>query len=134
MDCDTTGIEPDIAIVKYKSLVGGGMMKIVNQTVPEALDRLGYDEAQAQGIIKFIDEHDTIEGAPGLKPEHLAIFDCAFRPMNGTRSIHYRGHLKMMAAAQPFISGAISKDSQCPQRRFGGRHCPDLFGSLAPGR
>ena len=109
MDCDTTGIEPDIAIVKYKSLVGGGMMKIVNQTVPEALQRLGYDEAAATGIIKFIDEHDTIEGAPGLKPEHLAIFDCAFRPMNGTRSIHYRGHLKMMAAAQPFISGAISK-------------------------
>ena len=109
MDCDTTGIEPDIAIVKYKSLVGGGMMKIVNQTVPEALQRLGYDEAAAAGIIRFIDEHDTIEGAPGLQPEHLAIFDCAFRPMNGTRSIHYRGHLKMMAAAQPFISGAISK-------------------------
>jgi len=114
MDCDTTGIEPDIAIVKYKSLVGGGMMKIVNQTVPEALDRLGYDEAQAAGIIKFIDEHDTIEGAPDLKPEHLAIFDCAFRPMNGTRSIHYRGHLKMMAAAQPFISGAISKTVNVP--------------------
>ena len=114
MDCDTTGIEPDIAIVKYKSLVGGGMMKIVNQTVPEALDRLGYDEAAATGIIKFIDENDTIEGAPGLKPEHLAIFDCAFRPMNGTRSIHYRGHLKMMAAAQPFISGAISKTVNVP--------------------
>lgn len=114
MDCDTTGIEPDIAIVKYKSLVGGGMMKIVNQTVPEALDRLGYDEAAANGIIKFIDENDTIEGAPGLKPEHLAIFDCAFRPMNGTRSIHYRGHLKMMAAAQPFISGAISKTVNVP--------------------
>ena len=114
MDCDTTGIEPDIAIVKYKSLVGGGMMKIVNQTVPEALNRLGYDEAAANGIIKFIDENDTIEGAPGLKPEHLAIFDCAFRPMNGTRSIHYRGHLKMMAAAQPFISGAISKTVNVP--------------------
>ncbi len=114
MDCDTTGIEPDIAIVKYKSLVGGGMMKIVNQTVPEALDRLGYDEGAANGIIKFIDENDTIEGAPGLKPEHLAIFDCAFRPMNGTRSIHYRGHLKMMAAAQPFISGAISKTVNVP--------------------
>ena len=114
MDCDTTGIEPDIAIVKYKSLVGGGMMKIVNQTVPEALQRLGYDEATAAGIIKFIDEHDTIEGAPSLRPEHLAIFDCAFRPMNGTRSIHYRGHLKMMAAAQPFISGAISKTVNVP--------------------
>ena len=114
MDCDTTGIEPDIAIVKYKSLVGGGMMKIVNQTVPEALQRLGYDEAQVEGIIKFIDEHDTIEGAPDLRPEHLPIFDCAFRPMNGTRSIHYRGHIKMMAAAQPFISGAISKTVNVP--------------------
>jgi len=114
MDCDTTGIEPDIAIVKYKSLVGGGMMKIVNQTVPEALQRLGYDEAQVEGIIKFIDEHDTIEGAPDLSPEHLPIFDCAFRPMNGTRSIHYRGHIKMMAAAQPFISGAISKTVNVP--------------------
>ena len=114
MDCDTTGIEPDIAIVKYKSLIGGGMMKIVNQTVPEALQRLGYDEAQVEGIIKFIDEHDTIEGAPDLSPEHLPIFDCAFRPMNGTRSIHYRGHIKMMAAAQPFISGAISKTVNVP--------------------
>jgi len=114
MDCDTTGIEPDIAIVKYKSLVGGGMMKIVNQTVPEALQRLGYDEAQVEGILKFIDEHDTVEGAPDLKPEHLPIFDCAFRPMNGTRSIHYRGHIKMMAAAQPFISGAISKTCNVP--------------------
>ena len=114
MDCDTTGIEPDIAIVKYKSLVGGGMMKIVNQTVPEALQRLGYAEAQVEGIINFIDENDTIEGAPDLKPEHLPIFDCAFRPMNGTRSIHYRGHIKMMAAAQPFISGAISKTVNVP--------------------
>ena len=114
MDCDTTGIEPDIAIVKYKSLVGGGMMKIVNQTVPEALQRLGYTEAQVQSIIHFIDEHDTIEGASDLKPEHLPIFDCAFRPMNGTRSIHYRGHIKMMAAAQPFISGAISKTVNVP--------------------
>ncbi|MDQ2798398.1 MAG: vitamin B12-dependent ribonucleotide reductase, partial [Armatimonadota bacterium] len=114
MDCDTTGIEPDIAIVKYKSLVGGGMMKIVNQTVPEALQRLGYSEAEVEGIIQFIDENDTVEGAPGLKPEHLPIFDCAFRPTNGTRSIHYRGHIKMMAAAQPFISGAISKTVNVP--------------------
>ena len=114
MDCDTTGIEPDIAIVKYKSLVGGGMMKIVNQTVPEALERLGYSEAERESIIAFIDEHDTIEGATDLKPEHLPIFDCAFRPMNGTRSIHYRGHIKMMAAAQPFISGAISKTINVP--------------------
>ena len=115
MDCDTTGIEPDIAIVKYKSLVGGGMMKIVNQTVPEALTRLGYSDPEMKSIIAFIDEHDTIEGAPGLKNDHLAIFDCAFRPMNGTRSIHYRGHIQMMAAAQPFISGAISKTVNVPQ-------------------
>ncbi len=114
MDCDTTGIEPDIAIVKYKSLVGGGMMKIVNQTVPEALQRLGYTDAQVASIIGFIDEHDTVEGAPDLRKEHLPIFDCAFRPMNGTRSIHYRGHIKMMAAAQPFISGAISKTVNVP--------------------
>ena len=115
MDCDTTGIEPDIAIVKYKTLVGGGMMKIVNQTVPEALQRLGYDPAQVQSIVHFIDENDTVEGAPDLKPEHLPIFDCAFRPMNGTRSIHYRGHIKMMAAAQPFLSGAISKTVNVPE-------------------
>jgi ribonucleoside-diphosphate reductase alpha chain len=114
MDCDTTGIEPDIAIVKYKSLVGGGMMKIVNQTVPEALRRLGYTADEGEAIIKFIDEHDTIEGAPGLKAEHLPIFDCAFRPMNGTRSIHHMGHIQMMAAAQPFISGAISKTVNMP--------------------
>ena len=115
MDCDTTGIEPDIAIVKYKTLVGGGMMKIVNQTVPEALQRLGYTDAQVASIVKFIDDNDTIEGAPDLKSEHLPIFDCAFRPMNGTRSIHYRGHIQMMAAAQPFLSGAISKTVNVPQ-------------------
>ena len=109
MDCDTTGIEPDIAIVKYKTLVGGGMMKIVNNTVPEALSRLGYTQAQVDAILAYIDKNDTIEGAPELKPEHLPIFDCAFKPGNGTRSIHYMGHVKMMAAAQPFISGAISK-------------------------
>jgi ribonucleoside-diphosphate reductase alpha chain len=114
MDCDTTGIEPDIAIVKYKNLVGGGLMKIVNNTVPEALTRLGYDEAQVAGIIAYIDEHDTIEGAPELKDEHLTVFDCAFKPANGTRSIHYMGHIKMMAAAQPFISGAISKTVNMP--------------------
>ncbi|MDQ2687331.1 MAG: vitamin B12-dependent ribonucleotide reductase, partial [Armatimonadota bacterium] len=114
LDCDTTGIEPDIAIVKYKSLVGGGMMKIVNQTVPEALTRLGYSEDQVKSILAFIDENDTIEGASELKPEHLPIFDCAFRPMNGTRSIHHMGHIKMMAAAQPFISGAISKTVNVP--------------------
>ncbi len=114
MDCDTTGIEPDIAIVKYKSLVGGGMLKIVNNTVPEALSRLGYTPRQVDEIIAYIDTHDTIEGAPELKAEHLSVFDCAFKPANGVRSIHYMGHLKMMAAAQPFLSGAISKTVNMP--------------------
>jgi len=114
MDCDTTGIEPDIAIVKYKSLVGGGMMKIVNNTVPEALARLGYNPHQVKDILDYIDKNDTIEGAPGLKEEHLPVFDCAFKPGNGSRSIHYMGHIKMMAAAQPFISGAISKTVNMP--------------------
>src|SRR6185295_10088411 len=95
MDCDTTGVEPDIALVKYKKLVGGGMIKIVNGTVPKALKRLGYDREQIRGIVEFIDENDTIEGAPHLKPEHLAVFDCAFKPNKGSRSIHYMGHLKM---------------------------------------
>jgi ribonucleoside-diphosphate reductase alpha chain len=114
MDCDTTGIEPDIAIVKYKNLVGGGVMKIVNNTVPEALKRLGYSPQQVSAIVEYIDRNDTIEGAPGLKPEHLPVFDCAFKPANGTRSIHYMGHVKMMAAVQPFISGAISKTVNMP--------------------
>ncbi len=115
MDCDTTGVEPDIALVKYKKLVGGGMLKIVNNSVPRALKRLGYDEKTAKGIIDYIDEHDTIEGAPGLKSEHLPVFDCAFKPMNGVRSIHYMGHVKMLAAVQPFISGAISKTVNVPE-------------------
>ena len=115
MDCDTTGIEPDIALVKYKKLVGGGMIKIVNGTVPEALKRLGYDKDQIQEIVEFIDEHDTIEGAPHLGDEHMAIFDCAFKPANGSRSIHYMGHLKMLAAVQPFVSGAISKTINMPE-------------------
>ncbi|MFN8109139.1 MAG: vitamin B12-dependent ribonucleotide reductase [Thermoleophilia bacterium] len=114
MDCDTTGVEPDIALVKYKKLVGGGVMKIVNTTVPSALAKLGYDQAQVDAIVSFIDEHETIEGAPGLKDEHLAVFDCAFTPLNGTRSIHYRGHILMMGAVQPFISGAISKTVNMP--------------------
>lgn len=114
MDCDTTGIEPDIAIVKYKSLVGGGMMKIVNNTVPEALSRLGYLEGEVKEIIAYIDEQDTIEGAPHIKNEHLTVFDCAFKPANGSRTIHYMGHVRMMAAAQPFISGAISKTVNMP--------------------
>ena len=114
MDCDTTGIEPDIALVKYKKLVGGGMLKIVNQTVPTALKRLGYDPKQIGEIIQYIDENDTIEGAPHLLDQHLTVFDCAFKPKNGTRSIHYIGHLKMMGAVQPFISGAISKTINMP--------------------
>jgi len=115
MDCDTTGIEPDIALIKYKRLVGGGMLKIVNQTVPRALRRLGYGPSEVDALLKHLDEKETIEGAPALKPEHLPVFDCAFRPANGTRSIHYMGHVRMMAAVQPFISGAISKTVNLPQ-------------------
>ena len=115
MDCDTTGVEPDIALVKYKRLVGGGMIKIVNQTVPLALERLGYDKEQIREIVEYIDEHDTIEGAPHLADDHLAVFDCAFKPAHGSRSIHYRGHLKMLGAVQPFISGAISKTINMPE-------------------
>jgi ribonucleoside-diphosphate reductase alpha chain len=115
MDCDTTGVEPDIALVKYKKLVGGGMIKIVNNTVPRALKRLGYDKEEIREIVEYIDEHDTIEGAPHLKEEHLAVFDCAFKPAHGSRSIHYMGHLKMLAAVQPFISGAISKTINMPE-------------------
>jgi ribonucleoside-diphosphate reductase alpha chain len=114
MDCDTTGVEPDLALVKYKKLVGGGTMKIVNNTVPPALRKLGYDDPQVKAIVGFVDEKGTIEGAPGFKPEHLPVFDCAFKPTNGTRSIHYMGHLKMMGAVQPFISGAISKTVNLP--------------------
>jgi ribonucleoside-diphosphate reductase alpha chain len=115
MDCDTTGIEPDLALVKYKKLVGGGVIKIVNNTVPQALIRLGYSPEQVEQIVTHIDSTGTIEGAPGLKPEHLAVFDCSFRPQNGVRSIHYMGHLKMMAAVQPFVSGAISKTINMPE-------------------
>jgi ribonucleoside-diphosphate reductase alpha chain len=114
MDCDTTGVEPDIAIVKYKRLVGGGLLKIVNQSVPAALAKLGYDEKEVEAIVGHIDAHDTIEGAPHLKTEHLAVFDCAFRSATGTRSIHYMGHLRMMGAVQPFLSGAISKTVNLP--------------------
>ena len=115
MDCDTTGVEPDIALVKYKRLVGGGYLKIVNQTVPHALRELGYTARQTEEIVAYIDEHETIEGAPHLKAEHLSVFDCAFKPANGSRSIHYSGHLGMMAAVQPFISGAISKTVNMPE-------------------
>ena len=114
MDCDTTGVEPDIALVKYKKLVGGGMLKIVNSTVPRALKRLGYESSQIQAIVDYIDEHDTIEGAPELRDDDLPIFDCAFKPAEGVRSIHPLGHLRMMGAVQPFISGAISKTINMP--------------------
>ncbi|MBP9838315.1 MAG: vitamin B12-dependent ribonucleotide reductase [Proteobacteria bacterium] len=115
MDCDTTGIEPDIALVKYKKLVGGGMLKIVNQSVPRALECLGYNQTEIEAIVKYIDENDTIEGAPELKHEHLSVFDCAFKAMKGERSINYMGHIKMMAACQPFVSGAISKTVNLPE-------------------
>jgi ribonucleoside-diphosphate reductase alpha chain len=114
MDCDTTGVEPDIALVKYKKLVGGGMLKIVNNTVPRALKRLGYESKDVQAIVEYIDEHDTIEGAPELKGEHLPVFDCAFKAAQGSRAIHHLGHLRMMGAVQPFISGAISKTINMP--------------------
>lgn len=117
MDCDTTGIEPDLALVKYKLLAGkgDGLMKLVNQTVPEALSRLGYTDAEARVILDYVDAHDTIEGAPGLRDEHLAVFDCAFKPHNGERYISHMGHIRMMAACQPFISGAISKTVNLPE-------------------
>ena len=114
MDCDTTGVEPDIALVKYKKLVDGGMMKIVNQTVPTALGRLGYEDEQVKEIIEHIDDNDTIEGAPHLREEDLSVFDCAFKPANGDRFIHYMGHVRMIGATQPFISGAISKTINVP--------------------
>ncbi len=124
MDCDTTGIEPDIALVKYKLLAGGGMLKIVNQTVKPALEKLGYTLEATEKILQHINEHDTIEDVlvpesnrviqSGLKPEHLSVFDCAFKPFKGKRSLHYLGHLRMMAACQPFLSGAISKTVNLP--------------------
>jgi len=115
MDCDTTGIEPDLALVKYKKLVGGGMIKIVNNTVPSALFKLGYNNTEVDAIVSYIDATGTIEGAPHIKNEHLAVFDCSFKPAKGTRSIHYMGHIQMMAATQPFLSGAISKTVNLPQ-------------------
>ncbi|HJU44681.1 MAG TPA: vitamin B12-dependent ribonucleotide reductase [Vicinamibacterales bacterium] len=115
MDCDTTGVEPDIALVKYKKLVGGGMMKIVNTTVPMALKKLGYTAQQIDDIVKHIDEQETIEGAPHLLERDLPVFDCAFKAAKGERSIHYMGHIKMMGATQPFISGAISKTVNVPK-------------------
>src|SRR5690348_8158849 len=115
MDCDTTGIEPDLALVKYKKLVGGGLIKIVNNVVPVALLKLGYTEQQASEIVTWIDQNGTIEGAPHLLPEHLPVFDCSLKPANGKRAIHYMGHVRMMAAVQPFLSGAISKTVNMPE-------------------
>jgi ribonucleoside-diphosphate reductase alpha chain len=114
MDCDTTGVEPDIALVKYKKLVGGGLLKIVNNTVPMALRKLGYEEETVNEICAYVDQQETIEGAPGLLNEHLPVFDCAFRPLNGSRTIHWKGHIRMMGAVQPFLSGAISKTVNLP--------------------
>ena len=115
MDCDTTGVEPDIALIKYKKLVGEGYLKIVNNTVPGALRQLGYTPGQVEEIVAYVDERETIEGAPGLRPEHLTVFDCAFKPVNGVRSILPLGHVRMMAAVQPFLSGAISKTVNVPE-------------------
>jgi ribonucleoside-diphosphate reductase alpha chain len=115
MDCDTTGVEPDIALVKYKKLVGGGLMKIVNQTVPMALAKLAYSPQQVKEIVEYIDENETIEGAPHIKDKDLPVFDCAFKPARGVRSIHYMGHIRMMGAVQPFLSGAISKTVNVPK-------------------
>jgi len=115
MDCDTTGVEPDIALVKYKKLVGGGMLKLVNGSVPSALRRLGYSETESGAITTYIEQFGTIEGAPGIKDQDLAVFDCAFKPQNGVRTIHHMGHIKMMGAVQPFISGAISKTVNLPE-------------------
>jgi ribonucleoside-diphosphate reductase alpha chain len=129
MDCDTTGVEPDIALVKYKKLVGGGMIKIVNQTVPLALARLGYEKDDVQAIVEYVDENDTIEGAPGLADEHLPVFDCAFKPAKGSRSIHWMGHLKMLSAVQPFISGAISKTINMPEEST----VDDIIGAYVEG-
>jgi len=115
MDCDTTGIEPDIALVKYKLLAGGGMLKLVTKTVPMALEKLGYSADEIKSICDYIDKNETIEGSKELNPDHLAVFDCAFKARNGKRCIHYIAHLKMMAAVQPFISGAISKTINMPK-------------------
>ena len=115
MDCDTTGVEPDIALVKYKKLVGGGMLKLVNGSVPSALRRLGYSETESGAITTYIEQFGTIEGAPAIKDADLAVFDCAFKPQNGVRTIHHMGHIKMMGAVQPFISGAISKTVNLPE-------------------
>ena len=128
MDCDTTGVEPDFSLVKVKELVGGGQMVIVNRTVPRALRRLGYSDSQIEQIEAYVNEHRTIVGAPGLKDEHLPVFDVAV----GERAISHMGHIKMMGAVQPFISGAISKTVNMPADVDGRRHHGGLHGGLAP--
>ena len=132
MDCDTTGVEPDLALVKYKKLVGGGTIRIVNNTVPLALEKLGYEAPEIQDTVDYINDKGTIEGAPHLKPEHLAVFDCAFRPVNGTRSIPYMGHLKMMGAVQPFHLWGDLEDGEPSSRGVGRRDHASLYRSLAP--
>ena len=129
MDCDTTGIEPEFSLVKTKKLVGGGTLKIINNTIPRALRRLGYTEEQIQEITKFVESEETIEGAPHLKDEHLPVFDCADRTARGTRAIHYLGHIKMCGAVQPFLSGRHLEDDQPAQRGDGRGH----HGGLHPG-
>ena len=116
MDCDTTGVEPDISLIKYKKLVGGGVLKMVNNTVPRALERLSYSHEEQEEILQFLEKKETVEGAPYLKEDDLPVFDCAFKPLRGNRSIHYMGHIKMMGAIQPFISGAISKTINAPNQ------------------
>jgi ribonucleotide reductase alpha subunit len=129
MDCDTTGIEPDLALVKYKKLVGGGTIKIVNQTVPLALKRLGYSQEEVLGIVEYADEKGTIEGAPGFKPEHLPVFDCSFRALNGTRSIHYMGHVGDGSGAAVPLRRDL-EDRQPADRRDAGRDRAGLHGRL----
>ena len=130
MDCDTTGVEPDIALIKYKKLVGEGFLKIVNQTVPAALRKLGYGAEEVDEILAYLMEHETIEGAPHLKPQHLPVFDCAFKPANGERSIHYMGHVRMMGAIQPFISRRDQQDRQHARGRDGRGDRARLHGGL----
>lgn len=128
MDCDTTGIEPDLALVKFKKLVGGGSMQIVNQSVRRALDNLGYQAEQAEAIVEYVAEHGHVVDAPGMKPEHYEVFDCAM----GDRTIAPMGHVRMMAAAQPFLSGAISKTVNMPERATVADVEADLPRGLAP--
>ncbi len=123
MDCDTTGVEPDIALIKYKKLVGGGYLKIVNNTVPRALEKLGYNEAEIEEIGDYITEHETIEGAPGLKESDLPVFDCAFRAKNGKRSIAWMGHIRMMSVVQPFPLGRNQQDGEPSRRRHHRGRC-----------